>query len=82
MTKQYDEALVIIQMDKDLKYITEQCDSIQKELDAATFDLNIYRAFGNAVDDYFEYRCKSEEDQTEVHRLLERLTDLLTGEPK
>jgi hypothetical protein len=29
----------------------------------------------NQIDDYFEYRCKSKEDQAEVHRILEEFAN-------
>lgn len=35
--------------------------------------LEIFQRFVNQIDDYFEYRYKSKEDQAEVHRLLEVL---------
>ena len=40
--------------------------------------IEAYRGFTNVIDDYFEYRCKSPEDQEYVHRALGNLTDQLT----
>ena len=39
--------------------------------------LDAYRGFTNVIDDYFEYRCRSEEDQAYVHEALKNLTDQL-----
>lgn len=68
MNIEQQEARTIIQMDKELELLRAQ--------------VEVYQSFTNAVDDYFEYRCKSEDDQREVHRLLGRLTDLLTTPTK
>ena len=40
--------------------------------------LEAYQRFANAVDDYFEYRCLSEQDQKFVHDAMRTLTDQLT----
>lgn len=34
----------------------------------------------NAIDDYFEYRCKSPEDQAMVHEILNTLTGHLKSD--
>lgn len=39
--------------------------------------LNRYVAAVNAIDDYFEYRCISEQDQAMVHQILNTLTKQL-----
>ena len=42
-------------------------------------DINIaYRKAINSIDDYFEYRCESQNDQTVVHRILAELTKELS----
>lgn len=39
--------------------------------------LNLYMKAINDIDDYFEYACASRIDQTEVHMILEELTNSL-----
>lgn len=39
--------------------------------------LHLYRNAINALDDYFEYRCQSEQDQKYVHGVLNTLTTKL-----
>lgn len=51
-------------------YIT----NIQKAYDRQVDELLRYRAAINAIDDYFEYRCISEQDQKYVHQVLNNLT--------
>lgn len=39
--------------------------------------LDAYIKAINKIDDYFEYRCKSKEDQKKVYEILKELTDTL-----
>ena len=39
--------------------------------------LEAYRGFTNMIDDYFEYRCRSPQDQEFVHEALAMLTTRL-----
>ena len=52
-------------------------ESMKAEVEYLTEQINAYRGFTNVIDDYFEYRCRSEEDQTQVHDALDRLTEIL-----
>ena len=81
-TIKQQEVAVFNQMVKDLKRVTEQRDNIQTELNTAILQLNAYRGTVNMIDDYFEYRCISEDDQKQVHIALNALTIKLTATTK
>jgi hypothetical protein len=50
---------------------------LEQEIKSLESQLNHYYGFTNMIDDYFEYRCKSEDDQKFVHDTLKSLTDAL-----
>jgi hypothetical protein len=45
--------------------------------DLTAIYLNLYIAAMNKIDDYFEYRCESKEDQEYVHEVLGELREEL-----
>lgn len=61
----------MIEADIALKALDHSADKGEQTLDA-------YVGFTNMIDDYFEYRCRSEEDQKFVHDALGALTKRLS----
>lgn len=55
----------------------EKVTELLDENELLTEQLESYKGFTNLIDDYFEYKCTSPEDQKYVHNVLGRLTAIL-----
>ena len=69
---------LVSEKNQQIDHLRRLRDSQNIEIESLNEQVQAYRGFTNVIDDYFEYRCRSEEDQKYVHDALGRLTKILT----